>query len=266
MNISKIIKIDSTTSTNSELKKLCSEQSLPSFSALVTQKQTAGRGQAGNSWESEPYKNLTFSVALFPENLPVKQSFFISRIFSLAVKETLDKYIEHVSIKWPNDIYYRDKKLCGMLIENELEIGLSQITGANISSSIIGIGLNVNQEKFISDAPNPVSLYQITNKIYDLDELLDSILQIAAEKYQQFLTGNINEIRSAYQNALYQKSDFYTYEDKNGTFQAKINGIEDDGTLILETKNKEIRRYQFKEVRLNLYQRTQITQITQIIL
>ncbi len=237
-----IIKIDSTASTNSELKKLCLEQNLQSFSALVTQKQTAGRGQAGNSWESEPYKNLTFSIILFPEDLPAKQSFFISRIFSLAVKETLDKYIEHVSIKWPNDIYFKKQKICGTLIENE-------ITGAHISSSIIGIGLNVNQENFISNAPNPISLKQITGKEYCLDELLDSILNIAKDRYQQFLSGNTEEIRSAYQNALFQKSDFYSYEDKNGIFQAKINGIDDDGTLILETTDKEIRRYQFKEVR-----------------
>ena len=243
-----IIKKKSVTSTNSELKKICSEQNLPSFSALIAQKQTAGRGQAGNSWESEPHKNLTFSTVLYPKNLPAKQSFFISRIFSLAVKETLDKYIDNVSIKWSNDIYYRDKKICGILIENE-------IIGSNISSSIIGIGLNVNQEKFTGDAPNPISLYQITNKIHDLDEILLCILQIAKEKYQQFLSGdltpsifNSHGIRNDYHNALYRKSGYHTYEDKNGIFQAKINETEDDGTLILETKDKEIRRYQFKEV------------------
>jgi len=236
-----IIKIDSTTSTNSELKKLCSEQNLQSFSALVAQKQTSGRGQSGTLWESEPYKNLTFSVVLFPENLPAKQSFIISRIFSLAVKETLAQYIEHVSIKWSNDIYYKDKKICGMLIEN-------RITGANISSSIIGIGLNVNQEKFISDAPNPVSLKQITNKTYNLDELLDSILTTAEEKYRQFLSGDIEKIRNEYQNALYRKSGYYTYEDKNGRFQARIKEVKDDGILVLETESREVRHYQFKEV------------------
>ncbi|MDR0231672.1 MAG: biotin--[acetyl-CoA-carboxylase] ligase [Dysgonamonadaceae bacterium] len=237
-----IIKIDSVNSTNSELKKLCSEQRLPSFSTIVAGKQTAGRGQAGNFWESEPYKNLTFSVVLFPENLPAKQSFIISRIFSLAVKETLDKYTGHISIKWPNDIYYQDKKICGILIENE-------IIGNNISSSIIGIGLNINQELFISDAPNPISLRQITNKTYHLNDFLDSILKIAEEKYQQFLSGNIEIICNEYQNALYRKSGYYAYEDKNGRFQACIKEVKDDGTLILETGDKEIKHYQFKEVR-----------------
>jgi len=244
-----IIKIDSVNSTNSELKKLCSEQRLPSFSTIVAGKQTAGRGQAGNFWESEPYKNLTFSVVLFPENLPAKQSFIISRIFSLAIKETLEKYTEHISIKWPNDIYYQDKKICGILIENE-------ITGVNISSSIIGIGLNINQEIFISDASNPISLRQITNKTYHLNEFLDSILKIAEEKYQQFLSGGLTPsifnshcIRNDYQNALYRKVGYYTYEDKNGRFQACIKEVKDDGTLILETENKEIKHYLFKEVR-----------------
>ncbi|MCL2651268.1 MAG: biotin--[acetyl-CoA-carboxylase] ligase [Candidatus Azobacteroides sp.] len=237
-----LIKIDTTTSTNFELKKLCSEQSLHSFSALVAQKQTSGRGQAGNFWESEPYKNLTFSVVLFPENIPAKQSFIISLIFSLAVKETLDRYIQYVSIKWPNDIYYQDKKICGMLIENE-------ITADFISSSIIGIGLNVNQEQFISNAPNPVSLKQITNKEYDLDILLESILNIAKEKYQQFLSGNINALYTEYQNSLYRKSGYYTYQDKNGDFQAQIKTIKEDGTLVLETPLGEIRNYLFKEVR-----------------
>ena len=236
-----IIKIDSASSTNSELKKLCSEQQLLSFSTVVAGKQTAGRGQAGNFWESEPYKNLTFSVILFPENLPAKQSFILSRIFSLAVKETLDKYIQYVSIKWPNDIYYQDKKICGMLIENE-------ITGANISSSIIGIGLNINQEKFISKAPNPISLKQITNETYNLDEISGSILCIAKEKYQQFLSGDTEKICTEYQNALYRKSGYHTYEDENGSFQACIKKVKDDGTLVLETENGEIRCYQFKEV------------------
>ncbi len=237
-----IIKVDDVTSTNSELKQLCSEQQLPSFSALVAGKQTIGRGQTGNSWESEPYKNLTFSVVLYPENLPAKQNFIISRIFSLAVKATLDKYIEHISIKWSNDIYYQDKKICGILIENE-------IMGDNISSSIIGIGININQEKFTGNAPNPISLCQITNNTHDLDEILNCVLHTAKEKYQQFLSGNIETIRKDYQNALYRKSGYYTYEDKNGHFQACIKEVKDNGILVLETLSGEIKNYLFKEVR-----------------
>ena len=237
-----IFKIDSTNSTNSELKKRCSEQNLQSFSVLVTQKQTSGRGQAGTSWESEPNKNLTFSIILFSENLPVKQSFIISRIFSLAVKKTLDKYTNHISIKWSNDIYYQDKKICGMLIENE-------VMGNNISSSIIGIGINVNQEKFTGNAPNPISLKQITGKTYNLDEILDCVLHTAKEKYRQFLSGDTEKICNEYQNALYRKSGYYNYEDKNGCFQACIKEVKDNGTLVLETSSGEIRNYLFKEVK-----------------
>jgi len=237
-----IIKIDSTTSTNSELKKLCPERNLPSFSTLLAKSQTSGRGQTGTSWESEPYKNLTFSTIIFPEHLPVKDSFIISQIFSLAVKETLDKCIEHVSVKWPNDIYYQDRKICGILIEND-------IVGIDVLSSIIGIGLNVNQEKFNSNAPNPISLKQITGKEYCLEELLEQILNIAEEKYRQFLSGNIEKIHIEYQNSLYRKSGYYTFEDKNGCFQACIKEVKSDGVLMLETENKEIRPYRFKEIR-----------------
>ncbi len=236
------LKIDSVASTNSELKRICSEQQLLSFSTLVAAKQTAGRGQTGTSWESEPYKNLTFSTILFPENLSVKQSFFISRFFALAIKKTLDKYIEHITIKWPNDIYFREKKICGILIENE-------ILGAYVSSSIIGIGLNVNQECFVSNAPNPISMKQITGENYPLDKLLDSILEIAQNKYRQFLSGDLENISTEYHQALYRESGYYNYEDKNGCFQACIKEIKDDGTLILETGNGEIKHYLFKEVR-----------------
>ena len=242
MNITpEIIKIKSTASTNSELKRISLEQSLHSFCTLITEEQTSGRGQAGNSWESEPSKNLTFSTIIFPENLPVRENFIISQIFSLALKESLEIYTEYISIKWPNDIYYRDKKISGMLIENE-------IMNNNISSSIIGIGLNVNQEHFISNAPNPISLKQITGREYDTEELLELILKIAKEKHQQLLSGNAETIRSEYLNALYRNHGYHAYRDKDGYFQACIKGIKDDGTLLVETKSGEIKHYLFKEI------------------
>jgi len=237
----KIIKIDLVTSTSTALRQLCSDQILQSFTTLVAGEQTAGRGQTGTSWESEPYKNLTFSTIFFPENLPVKQHFLISMIFALSVKETLDKYTEDIFIKWPNDIYYRDKKISGMLIENE-------ITGSSIESSIIGIGINVNQDEFGSKAPNPISLKQITGERYDLMDLLESVLTLAREKYMQLLSGGGNWIHAEYQNALYRKTGYYTYKDHNGCFKAKIKNVQKDGSLILETESGDERKYFFKEV------------------
>ena len=120
-----------------------------------------GKGQVGNSWESEAGKNLMFSVLLHPDFVPANQQFLISQISALAVQQMLETFVKPISVKWPNDIYWNDKKICGMLIEND-------IAGTKLINSIIGIGININQKKFISNAPNPVSLTQITGKEYDL--------------------------------------------------------------------------------------------------
>ena len=137
-----LIHISETNSTNSYLQTLCAkQQGVAAFTTVVADFQTSGRGQRGNSWESEPKKNLLFSFVLFPDFLEARRQFLISQIVSLAIKEELDSYADDFSIKWPNDIYWKDKKICGMLIENDL-------MGRNISQSISGIGINVNQEAF----------------------------------------------------------------------------------------------------------------------
>ena len=160
-----LIHISETNSTNSYLQNFCAKEKTEEFTTVAADYQTSGRGQRGNSWESEPHKNLLFSFVLFPEFLEARRQFLISQIVSLAIKEELDTYTDDVSIKWPNDIYWKEKKICGILIENDL-------IGRNISRSIAGIGININQEEFHSPAPNPVSLYQITGKQYDIYEVL----------------------------------------------------------------------------------------------
>ena len=128
-----LIHISETNSTNSYLQALCSkQQGVAAFTTVVADFQTSGRGQRGNSWESEPKKNLLFSFVLFPDFLEARRQFLISQIVSLAIKEELDSYADDFSIKWPNDIYWKDKKICGMLIENDL-------MGRNISQSISGL-------------------------------------------------------------------------------------------------------------------------------
>ncbi len=239
--MSTIIRLTKVTSTNTELKAYCEKSNLKSFTTLVAAEQTAGRGQSGNSWEAEAGKNLTFSTIIFPENLQARQGFIISRIFSVSIKNALKKYIDKISIKWPNDIYYEDKKICGIMIENDIREG-------NICRSIIGVGINVNQVNFLSDAPNPISLKQITNEDIDPDELLKSILKKTEENYLTFLDGNIETICSEYENSLYRKSGYYWYKDHADIFQAMIQEVKDDGTLVLKTEYGEIRSYLFKEV------------------
>lgn len=236
-----IIRLAETDSTNNYLRTQCTKAQLPEGSLVIADFQTAGKGQIGNSWESEAGKNLMFSLLLYPDFLPANRQFLISQITSLSVKETLDKYTDSITVKWPNDIYWKDRKICGMLIENDL-------SGQQIYSSIIGIGLNINQKIFRSDAPNPVSLTQITGGTYDREEILTRFLHIFFRYYSLLLQEKEEEIRTAYMTALYHGDGYYSYTDKNGPFEARIHAIEPTGHLILQLRNGEQRRYAFKEV------------------
>ena len=164
-----IIRLEETESTNSYLKQLLREKHLEEGSIVVADYQTGGRGQRGNSWISAKGKNLLFSLLIYPKNVFAKDQFIISRIASLAIKNTLDRFTHDICIKWPNDMYWKDKKIAGILIENDLK-------GNKIENTIIGIGLNLNQEIFPSELPNPVSLKQITGVTYNKESILNMLL------------------------------------------------------------------------------------------
>lgn len=236
-----IIYLEETDSTNAHFRKILSERSLPEGSLVITRHQTAGRGQVGNQWESEPGKNLTFSLVIYPETIAANEQFLISQVCALSVRETLAAYTDHITVKWPNDVYWKDKKICGMLIENDL-------SGKTIHCSVCGIGINVNQQVFHSDAPNPVSLTQITGKEYALDKLLKRFLEHFYARYLQLLLDKKAEIRESYRESLYRGQGFHTYADQAGLFEARIQEIKPTGHLILELKNGEERCYAFKEV------------------
>lgn len=236
-----LIHISETNSTNSYLQTFCAKEKTEEFTTVAADYQTSGRGQRGNSWESEPFKNLLFSFVLFPEFLEARRQFLISQIVSLAIKEELDTYTDDVSIKWPNDIYWKDKKICGILIENDL-------TGTHIARSILGIGININQKTFISDAPNPISLKQITGQEYDTTSILKAVMQRIRNYYSLLKQGDITPIIQRYQNALFHKNGIYSYCDAEGEFKAEIIGVEPDGHFLLQDENGKIRRYVFKEV------------------
>lgn len=236
-----LIRVSETGSTNNFMQDLCSQQKVEEFTTVVADFQTSGKGQRGNSWESEPYKNLLFSFVLFPEFLEARRQFLISQIVSLGVKEELDKYTSGISIKWPNDIYWNEKKICGMLIENDL-------MGRNINQSIAGIGININQEEFHSPAPNPVSLRQITGKQYDIFEILKNIM-LRIQSYYELLKKNDTEsIAVPYEKSLFRAEGMHRYRDANGEFFARIVGVEPEGRLILEDEMQTKRGYMFKEV------------------
>ena len=237
----KIIHIDETDSTNRWLKEVlaadlrdCNATNI----AVVADYQTAGRGCGTNQWESERGKNLLFSMMIHPENLPANKQFQISMAISLAMVDALGQLVGDLSIKWPNDIYWRNGKLAGILIENTLKGGL-------VKESIIGVGLNVNQREFHSDAPNPVSLWQITGQETNCEQLLKDILQAFDN---QMGTREVDALAPRYTQMLYRCKGFHPYTDKNGVFMAEITGVENDGHLLLLDDNGKKRRYAFKEV------------------
>ena len=221
--------ISSTNSTNTLLKELIAKGTPPE--CIYAGYQTAGRGQTGNSWESEADKNLLCSILLPPN----KNLYFLNIAVSVAILRIID---EPLTIKWPNDIYWQDKKLAGILLENA-------IVGAEIKYSIAGIGLNVNQTVFVSDAPNPASLKQITGKTYDIDQLMKDLF----EAVKAVLNEPEERIWSKYKDHLYRREGFWPYEDQNGRFEAQIKDVLPTGEIILQDKQGNERIYHFKQIR-----------------
>lgn len=221
-----------TNSTNSLMKELIANGQWPTAEKYIRAGyQTAGRGQAGNGWESEEGKNLLCSI-LLP---PTKNLYFLNIAVSVAI---IRLFNEQLTIKWPNDIYWKDKKLAGILLENA-------IIGSEVKYVIAGIGLNVNQQKFVSDAPNPVSLKQITGKQYDIDQLMQDLFAA--------VTTVLNEpedvIWFEYKSHLYRRKGYWPFEDKNGTFMAHIEDVLPTGEILLVDQKGKERKYHFKQIR-----------------
>ena len=221
---------------------------------VYTDRQTAGRGQRGNSWESEPFKNVTMSILLRPENVAPNQQFWLSEISALAVERVLSKYIGNVSIKWPNDVYYKDFKICGMLIEHSL-------SGGKINYTIPGIGINVNQRVFLSDAPNPISLANVLGHEVPTSEILDGLVDEILTTCDP-LPEKAEEIHREFLSKLYRRDGFHEYQstirsasadglsvlEEGEHFQARIVNVHPDGMLDLMTTEGHIHTFAFKEV------------------
>lgn len=236
-----MIRLAETDSTSNYLHQLGNSEPLEEFTTVVADFQTSGKGQRGNSWEAEAGKNLLFSFVVYPEFLEVKIQFMLSKAIAIAILKTLGQYAGGFSIKWPNDIYWFNKKICGILIENDLQ-------GSSIRKSIIGIGINVNQEVFYSSAPNPVSLKNITGIRHDIPSLLRRIIDNFSGYYHILQQGNREEINKLYHQSLYQKTGFHGFRDANGYFEAQLIEVLPEGLLILEDKEGKRREYMFKEV------------------
>lgn len=237
-----IIIVDEAGSTNT---LLASMTDAPHGTVVAARRQTAGRGQRGNSWEAEPGKNLTFSLLLRLKAVPAARQFEISEIVAMAIARVLARRLgQEVSIKWPNDIYVGDRKICGILIENTL-------TGPRIDRSIAGIGINVNQDRFLSDAPNPVSMLNISGRETDLDALLREVAgEITGAFEAHEAAPDTEALTRAYSAMLWRRSGLWPWRDclAGEVISASIASVAPDGRLTLALADGSSRSYAFKEV------------------
>ena len=235
-----IIRLENTCSTNEYLLHIAAKQ--PGWEGIVVSDyQSAGKGMGTNTWESEAGQNLLFSILVHPSWLPIRHQYLLSMAEAIAICEVLSGYTKDITIKWPNDIYWKDKKISGTRID-------TNISGNHISDMVISTGININQRTFISDAPNPISLWQITGKENDKDIILNNILT-AFENYSTMLReGNSDAIVKRYHDNLYRSEGYHWYKDANGEFEAKTIEVLPNGTLRLQRMNGIINEYMFKEV------------------
>ena len=237
------ILVHSTASTNSYLSKMA--MMLPGGTVIHTPEQTAGRGQKGNTWESETGKNVIFSMLLKKPMVPVANQFYISEAVSVAIVEVLSQYMDGFSIKWPNDIYHDDRKVCGILIEHS-------IMGSSINHSILGVGINVNQTEFKSGAPNPVSLAQLLDRDVDVDDVLHRVCEAIEKRcaFDAYTNDAFDALHNEYLSLLYRKDgEYHRFVLPEGDeFDAKIAEVEPTGMLVLERENGMQERFAFKEV------------------
>ncbi len=239
----KIIKLDAIPSTNTFLKELSKNGPLEHFTIVATADQTNGRGQQESVWFSEPNKNLTFSVFLRDLALEIKHKKYLNFAISLAVFEVLkSKEIPNLTIKWPNDIMSGNKKICGILIENSIQKNW-------IQNSIVGIGLNVNQEHFSETVKNVSSLKIISKKYFDLDILLNEI-SLELKNHLQFLSKkNYQLLENNYLKELFQIHKIKMFRDtENQLFVGIIRGISEVGNIMIEQENGNFKEFGVKEI------------------
>jgi BirA family biotin operon repressor/biotin-[acetyl-CoA-carboxylase] ligase len=235
---------ESLPSTNAFAQELVSKSKPSEGTVISASFQTDGRGQLGSRWESSAADNIILSIVFYPTFLMPSEQFELNRAISLAVRDTLQHYLAApVKIKWPNDIYVNEKKICGILIQNTL-----QTTG--IMSSIVGIGININQDVFSDDTVKATSLILQTNEQQDLVPIQENLCQNIEARYLQLKTRKFAPLHKAYLSHIYQLEKWHTYKRRYDSqiFKGKIIDISDDGFLEILLKNNEIESFNLKEV------------------
>jgi len=241
----KLIKLNAIASTSSFLKELAQNSALENFTVVTTNEQTKGRGQQSNSWVSQPHKNLTVSLFIKDFNLKIKQQKYLNFAISLAVFEVLfNEKIPKLSIKWPNDIMSANHKICGILIENNLR-------SHQINTTIVGIGLNVNQTEFPEFLKNVTSLKKIKNIDYNLDHLLLKLVEKVKEKIHLLSSKKYDELENDYVHVLYKKNTPTMFKNSSDVlFMGIIKGISASGNLLVELEDETIKEFGIKQISL----------------
>ena len=240
---SPVIRLESIDSTNNYAREFLEKEKPQEGTVILTGNQHSGKGQASNQWESEPDKNLTFTIILYPDFLKIEEQIILNKTFALGISDFIkgiNKKLD-VKIKWPNDIYIGDKKVAGILIENT-------ISGNNYLACIVGIGININQTVFKSDAPNPTSLKSETGSEFDIEECFESILSKINKRYLQLKNGDKESINSDYLYNLFRFGEIYKYKFNNRIITAKMTGVTEFGRLVLITESGETIECDLKEV------------------
>lgn len=227
-----IIKLPETDSTNSFALQQIKREAVKELTVFYTEKQSAGKGQGTKVWHSEPKKNITCSIVLNPHFIKPHNHFFINIAVSLAVTGLLKKALDSIYIKWPNDILYSNKKICGILIENIIQSG-------TIKHTVVGIGLNVNQKRFPKELPFAVSMKSILKIDFEIKTLLNVLLENIFERYEQLKRGDKNLLIKEYTESLYLLGKWHLFRIKDSDKEARIIGVEPSGELIVELRNNK---------------------------
>ena len=237
-----VIWLPECTSTNTEAQRVIGQNRATDGCVVITDKQTAGRGQRGNRWEAQPGENLTLSVVWRPAFLAASDQFQLSQAVALAVYDWVIGLLgpdPALRVKWPNDILFGEQKLGGILIENTLN-------GAKIQSSVVGVGLNINQRAFA--VPTATSLAGLTGRQYALPALASRLLECLEKRYLQLRAGQVSALRQAYLTALYRYEALCPYEVEGKRISGKITGVDDAGHLLVEIEG-ELRRFGLQEIK-----------------
>jgi BirA family transcriptional regulator, biotin operon repressor / biotin---[acetyl-CoA-carboxylase] ligase len=237
----RIIWLSTVGSTNSYAASLIREGVVAEGTVVSALFQSEGRGQSKNRWESEYGRNLLLSIVLFPTAVRPEDQFSVSIAVSLGIKDTLTRYIDSVKIKWPNDIYAGNDKIAGILIE-------SAISGETILHTIVGVGLNVNQEKFISDAPNPISMKMITGKEFDTAVVLEELRGCIEHRYKELIRGGREVMDGDYQRSLWRLGEWHRFRRGTSEFTGMITGTSRSGCLMVRDESGTIREFAFREI------------------